>query len=29
MDSQFAVIPAAIGMMLGPQVISSIFFATK
>lgn len=29
MDSQFAVIPAAIGMMLGPQVISSIFFATS
>jgi small neutral amino acid transporter SnatA (MarC family) len=29
MDSRFAVIPAAIGMMLGPQVISSIFFATS
>jgi threonine/homoserine/homoserine lactone efflux protein len=29
MDSQFTVIPAAIGMMLGPQVISSIFFATS
>lgn len=29
MDSQFAVIPAAIGMMLGPQIISSIFLATS
>jgi threonine/homoserine/homoserine lactone efflux protein len=28
-DSQFAVIPAAIGMMLGPQIISSIFLATS
>ncbi len=29
MDSQFAVLPAAIGMMLGPQIISSIFLATS
>jgi threonine/homoserine/homoserine lactone efflux protein len=28
-DSQFAVIPAAIGMMLGRQIISSIFLATS
>jgi hypothetical protein len=28
-SSEFAVIPAATGMMLGPQIISSIFFATS
>ena len=29
MDSHFAILPAAIGMMLGPQILSSIFLATS
>ena len=29
MDSQFAIIPAALGMMLGPQILSSVFLATS
>ena len=28
-DSQFAVVPAAIGMMLGPQILTSIVLATS